>query len=58
MSSKVKFYKVNWKALYDLLYVFHTKFDYMMYRLWETTCWKFCDRYVTFKGHLRSEILM
>ena len=36
MSSKVKFYKVNWKAIYDLLYVFHTNFDPTMYRfLWD-----------------------
>ena len=27
MSSNVKFYKANWKAIYDLLYVFHTNFD-------------------------------
>ena len=24
ISSKVKCYKVNWKAIYDLLYLFHT----------------------------------
>ena len=27
MSSKVKCYQVNWKAIYDLLYVIHTNFD-------------------------------
>ena len=32
MSSKVKFYKVNWKAIYDLPYVFHTNFHHTMYR--------------------------
>ena len=35
MSSKVKFYQVNWKAIYDLLYVIHTNFDYTMYRFWD-----------------------
>ena len=34
MSSKVKFYQVNWKAMYDLLCVFHTNFDHTMYRCW------------------------
>ena len=34
MTSKVKFYQVNWKAIYDLLYVFHTSFHHMMYRFW------------------------
>ena len=28
ISSKVKCYRVNWKAIYDLLYVFHTNFSH------------------------------
>ena len=43
ISSKVKCYtwcRVNWKVLYDLLYVFHTNFDHMMHHLWDTTPWK------------------
>ena len=28
ISSKVKCHKVNWKAIYDLLYVFHTNFSH------------------------------
>ena len=35
MTSKVKFYQVNWKAIYDLLYVFHTNFHHTMYRFWD-----------------------
>ena len=35
MSSKVKFYKVNWKAIYDFVYVYHTNFDPTMYRFWD-----------------------
>ena len=33
-------YKVNWKAIYDLLYVFNTYFDHMMHHLWDTTHWR------------------
>ena len=43
ISSKVKChtcYKVNWKAIYDLLYVIHTNFYHMMHHLWDTTPWK------------------
>ena len=29
---KVKFYQLNWKAIYDLLYVFHANFHHTMYR--------------------------
>ena len=52
--KKVKLYKVNLRAIYDLLheYVFHTNFDHTMYCLWDKTCWQFCDPYLTFKGHL------
>ena len=39
------FYKVNWKAKYDLLYVFQTNFD-VMYRLWDAT----------FTGNLKSTL--
>ena len=35
MTSKVKFYQVIWKAMYDLLYVFHTNFHHTMYRFWD-----------------------
>ena len=31
ISSKVKCYKVNWKAIYDLLYVFHKNFSHTMH---------------------------
>ena len=41
--------KVNWKAIYDLLHVFHTNFDHMMHHLWDTTPWKVCDLDLTFK---------
>ena len=58
MSSKVKCYKINWKETYDLLYMFHTNFDHTMYSLWDTTCWNFCDSYLTFQGHLKSKVLM
>ena len=51
-------YGITWKAIYDLLYEFHTNFDGTMYRLWNTTCWKFCEHYLTFKGHRRSKVLM
>ena len=43
ISSKVKCHtchKVNWKAIYNLLCVFHTNFDHMMHHLWDTTPWK------------------
>ena len=33
--NDLKFYKVNWKAIYDLLYVFYLNFDSMMYRFWD-----------------------
>ena len=49
MSSNVKCLKVNWGAIYDLLYVFHTNFDHMMYHLWETTPWQVCQLDLTFK---------
>ena len=49
-------YKVNWKAIYDLLYVRHTNFDNMMHHLWDTTPWKVCDLDLTFKGNPRSKI--
>ena len=35
MSSKVQFYKANWKAIYDLLHVFNTHFDPTMFRFWD-----------------------
>ena len=35
MTSKVKFYQVNRKAIYDLLYVFYTNFHHTMYRFWD-----------------------
>ena len=56
MSSKAKFYMVNWEAIYDLLYAFHTNFDHTMYRLWDTTCWTLCDPYLTFQCHIRSKV--
>ena len=59
ISSKVKCYtcyKVNWKAIYDLLYVFHTNFDHMMHHLWDTTPWKVCNLDLTYKGNPRSKI--
>ena len=38
MSSKVKCYKVNWKATYDLLCMLHTNFDHTMHRLLVIAC--------------------
>ena len=35
-SNVIHVYKVNWKAIYDLLYVYHTNFDHMMHHLSET----------------------
>ena len=62
ISSKVKFYKVNWKVIYmhDLLYiyVFHENFVHTMYRLWYTTCWELCDLYLTFKCYFKSNVSM
>ena len=58
ISSKVKCYtshKVNWKAIYDLLYVFHTNFDHMMHHLRDTTPWTVCNLDLTFKGNPRSK---
>ncbi len=34
-SSKVKGHDVNWKAIYDILYVFHKNFDNKMQYLWD-----------------------
>ena len=53
MSSNVKWYRVKWKAIYDLLYVFHTNFD-TIYELQPV------ESYVTFiwPCHLRSRYLM
>ena len=58
--SKVKCHtccKVNWKAIYDLLYVFHTNFDHMMHHLSERhNSLKGCNLDLTFKGNPRSKI--
>ncbi len=35
-SSKFKGQKVNWMAIYDFLYVFHTNFDHNMRHLWDS----------------------
>ena len=40
------------------LMYFHTNFDHTMYGLWDTTCWKLGDSYLTFKCHLRSKVLI
>ena len=56
ISSKVKCYKVNWKAIYDLL--FHTNFGHTMHHQWDTTPWKVCDLDLTFKGNPRSKVTM
>ena len=45
---------VNWKAIYDLVYVFYINFDHKMYRLWYTTCCKFCDFYLIFKSKAKG----
>jgi len=47
MSSKFKGQKVNWMAIYDFLYVFHTNFDHNMHHLWDTVSWKFHDLELT-----------
>ena len=56
MTSKVKFYQVNWKAIYDLLYVFHTNFHHTMYRFWDISWnrsqrskWTFLTLKMTFR---------
>ena len=33
--------------------IYHT-----IYSLWDATCWKLCDLYLTFNGHIRSEVLV
>ena len=55
--TKVKLYKVNWNAIYDLLYVFHTYFDHTC-TVYEMQSVESYPTLITFKGHLRSSVLM
>ena len=48
---------VNWKTIYDLLYVFHAKFDKKMPHLGDATFWKSCDLDLTLKGYPMSIVL-
>ena len=56
MPPKVKCNGVNWKTIYDLLYVFHAKFDKMLH-LGDATFWKSCDLDLTLKGYQMSIVL-
>ena len=54
MPPKVKCHGVNWNTIYDLLYVFHAKFDNMLHL---GDLWKSCDLYLTLIGYPRSNVL-
>ena len=56
MLPKVKCHRVNWKSIYDLLYVFHAKFNKMLH-LGDITFWKSCDLDLTKKDYPRSNVL-
>ena len=56
MPPKVKCNGVNWKTIYDLLDVFHAKFDKMLH-LGDATFWKSCDLDLTLKGYPMSIVL-
>ena len=57
MPPKVKCNGVNWKTIYDLLYVFHAKFDKKMLHLRDATFWKSYDLDLTLKGYPMSIVL-
>ena len=57
MPPKVKCNGVNWKTIYDLLYVFHVKFDKKMLHLGDATFWKSYDLDLTLKGYPMSIVL-
>ena len=46
MPPKVKCHRVNWNIIYDVLYVFHAKFNKMLH-LGDIIFWKSCDLDVT-----------
>ena len=54
MPPKVTCHGVNW-TIYDLLYVFHAKFDKILH-LGDTTFWKSCDLDLTLKGYPISNV--
>ena len=57
MPPKVKYNGLNWKTIYDLLYVFHARFDKKMLHLGDATFWKSCDLDFTLKGYPMSIVL-
>ena len=57
MSSKVKRHYVNWKAIYDFLYVFHIHFCHNMHTLWDTAHLKLNDLDLTFHYNPRSNVM-
>ena len=59
MPPNVKSNGVNWKTIYDLLYmyVFHAKFDKEMLHLGDATFWNSCDLDLTLKGYPMSIVL-
>ena len=48
---------VNWKTIYDLLYVLHAKFDKKMLHLGDVAFLKLCDLDLTLKGYRMSIVL-
>ena len=56
MPPKIKCHGVNWNIIYDLLYVFHAKFDKMLH-LGDSNFWKSCVLDLTLKGYPRSNVL-
>ena len=56
MPPKVKYNGVNWKTIYDLLYVFHAKFVKLLH-LGDATFWKSWDLDFTLKGYPMSIVL-
>jgi hypothetical protein len=57
MSSKVKRHYVNWKAIYDFLYVFHIHFCHNMHNLWDASHLKLNDLDLTFQYNPRSKVM-
>ena len=55
MPPKVTCHGVNW-TIYDLLYVFHAKFDKKILHLGDTTLLKSCDLDLTLKGYPMSNV--
>ena len=57
MPPKVKCNGANWNTIYDLLYVFHAKFDKKMFHVGDATFWKSGDLGLTLKGYPMSIVL-